>query len=107
MPELPFTFDDLVNLDAAEPQRASKEAKPDMSMSNPMNRAQSFLKGKMGQLKEHMSSADGFIDVGLAMNPVTRVVDMGAKFFGQPGVQEAFTKGTTMTGDVRVPPMPF
>ena len=107
MPELPFTFEDLVNLDAMEHQRASKEVKPDMSMSNPMNKAQSFLKGKMGQLKEHMSSADGFIDVGLAMNLVTRVFDMGAKFYGQPGVQEGFTKGTTMTGDVRVPHMLF
>ena len=71
MPELPFTFDDLVNLDAAEPQRASREAKPDMSMSNPMNRAQSFLKGKMGQLKEHMSSVIvAVIDIGGAPSKV-------------------------------------
>ena len=111
MPELPFTFNDLVNLDigdTADQDRVQAESqKGDMSMHNPVNRAQAFLKGKMGQLKEHMSSADGFIDVGLAMNPVTRVVDMGAKFFGQPGIQEGFTKGTTMTGDVRVPPAPF
>ena len=107
MPSLPFTFDDLVNLDVTNQERVSQEAKPDMSMTNPMNRAQSFLKGKLGQVKDSMSSADGLIDVGLAMNPVTRVVDMGAKFFGQPGIQEGFTKGTTMTGDVRVPRMPF
>ena len=107
MPSLQFTFDDLVNLDVANQQRASQEAKPDMSMANPMNKAQSFLKSRIGKIKEDMSSADGLIDVGLALNPVTRVVDMGAKFFGQPGIQEGFTKGTTMTGDVRVPRMPF
>ena len=107
MPSLPFTFEDMVNLNVADPKRIAEESEADMSMSNPMGRAQSFLKGKLGSLKESMSSADGLIDVGLAMNPVTRVVDMGAKFFGQPGIQEGFTEGTTMTGDVRVPRMPF
>ena len=107
MPSLPFTFEDMRNLNVADQQRAANEAEADMAMHNPMSRAQSFLKGKLGQLKGSMSTADGLIDVGLAMNPVTRVVDMGAKFFGQPGIQEGFTKGTTMTGDVRVPRMPF
>ena len=107
MPSLPFTLDDLVNLNITDQSRASEEAKPDMRLASAGTRAQSFLRGKIGQMKEHMSSADGFIDIGLAMNPVTRVVDMGAKFFGQPGIQEGFTKGTTMTGDVRVPRMPF
>ena len=107
MPSLPFDFDDLRNFDVADHERASDAAANEMGMTNPMNRAQAFLKGKMGQLKENFSTADGLIDVGLAMNPVTRVVDMGAKFFGQPGIQEGFTEGTTMTGDVRVPRMPF
>ena len=107
MPSLPFTFEDMRNLNIGSAQDAADEAESEMGMHNPMNRAQSFLKGKLGSLKESMSSADGLIDVGLAMNPVTRVVDMGAKFFGQPGIQEGFTEGTTMTGDVRVPRMPF
>ena len=106
MPSLPFTFDDLVNLNVADPERAAAEPEA-QSVNNPVKNAQGFLRGRLGQLKDQMSSADGLIDVGLAMNPVTRVVDMGAKFFGQPGIQEGFTKGTTMTGDVRVPRMPF
>ena len=105
MPSLPFTFDDLRNLDV-DTERASAESKPDPSAANNMT-AQNFLVGKLNKLKDSMSSSDGLIDVGLAMNPVTRVVDMGAKFFGQPGIQEGFTEGTTMTGDVRVPRMPF
>ena len=106
MPSLPFTFEDMRNLDIST-QSAADEAEANVDMHNPMNRAQSFLKGKLGRLKDSMSTADGLIDVGLALNPVTRVIDMGAKFFGQPGIQEGFTKGTTMTGDVRVPPSPF
>ena len=106
MPSLPFTFEDLRNLDPADTERASAESKTDPTAANNMT-AQNFLVNKLNKLKDSMSSADGLIDVGLAMNPVTRVVDMGAKFFGQPGIQEGFTKGTTMTGDVRVPRMPF
>jgi len=107
MPSLPFTFEDLQNLNAADSQRVAEESKPDMSMHNPINRAQSFLKGKLGQLKDSMSSTDGLIDLGLAMNPVTRALDMGDKFFGGEGVHKGFVDGTTMTGDVRVPPLRF
>ena len=107
MPSLPFTFEDLRNLNVADQQRAADEADAELGMHNPVNNAQKFLSNRLGQLKDSMSSADGLIDVGLAMNPVTRVVDMGAKFFGQPGIQEGFTEGTTMTGEVRVPRMPF
>ena len=111
MPELPFDFNDLVNLDPTsnrDNDRMINEAqKSDMSTHNPVNRAQAFLKGKLAAAKDHMTSTDGLIDLGLALNPVTRVVDMSAKFFGQPGIQEGFTKGTTMTGDVRGPRMPF
>ena len=107
MPSLPFTFEDLVNFNPADANHVASQSKPDMSMATPMSNAQSFLKKKVGAVKDQFNSADGFIDAGLAVNPVTRVVDMGAKFFGQPGIQEGFTKGTTMTGDVRVPRMPF
>ena len=105
MPSLPFTFEDLRNLDVDQ-ERLAGESKPDPTAANNVT-AQNFLVGKLNKLKDSMSSADGLIDVGLAMNPVTRIVDMGAKFFGQPGIQEGFTEGTTMTGDVRVPRMPF
>ena len=107
MPSLPFTLEDLQNANPIDSERAGRESKPDMSMHSPMGRAQSFLKTKIGQVKDQFNSADGFIDAGLAVNPVTRVVDMGAKFFGLPGIQEGFTDVTTMTGDVRVPRMPF
>ena len=107
MPSLPFTLEDLQNLNPIDSQRVPDESKPDVSMHNPMNRAQSFLKGKLGQLKDSMSSTDGLIDLGLAMNPVTRALDMGDKFFGGEGVHKGFVKGTTMTGDVRVPPVIF
>jgi hypothetical protein len=107
MPSLPFTFEDLQNLNVTDSQRIADESNPDMSMHNPGNRAQSFLKGKLGKLKDSMSSTDGLIDLGLAMNPVTRALDMGDKFFGGEGVHKGFVDGTTMTGDVRVPPMVF
>ena len=108
MPSLPFTFEDLRNLNIGDTKAASDEAagSVDPTVANGKS-AQNFLANRLNKLKDDMSSADGLIDVGLAMNPVTRVVDMGAKFFGQPGIQEGFTKGTTMTGDVRVPRMPF
>ena len=107
MPSLPFTFEDVKNwnpADAGDAEHMAKQSKPDMSQSNPLNNAQSFLKKRIGMVKDQFQSADGFIDAGLAINPVTRIVDMGAKFFGMPGIQEGFTKGTTMTGDVRVDP---
>ena len=107
MPSLPFTLEDLQNLNVADSSRTAEESKPDMSMHNPMNRAQSFLKGKLGKLKESMSSTDGLIDLGLAMNPITRTLDMADKFLGGEGVHKGFVDGTTMTGDVRVPPMQF
>jgi hypothetical protein len=107
MPELPFTLEDLTNWNPVDEQRLAKESKPDMSQMNPMNNAQRFLKSKMSELKGHMSSAEGLIDVGYAMNPVTRIVDMGSKFFGGPGLTEGYKQGTTMTGQVRVPPAPF
>lgn len=104
MPSLPFTFEDMRNANPLDKSRIAEESKPDMSMINPIGRAQAFLKKRVGEVKEHMTSADGLIDTGLAINPVTRIVDMGAKFFGMPGIQEGFTQGTTMTGDVRVDP---
>jgi len=104
MPELPFTFEDLRNYNPADQQRLAAESKPDMSMSNPLDQAQKFLKGKIGELKGHFNSAEGLIDVGLAMNPVTRAVDIGSKFFGGPGIQKGFQDGVTMTGEVRVDP---
>ena len=114
MPSLPFTFDDLRNLKPADMQRTAKESEGDPTVANGMT-AQNFLVGKLNQLKNNMSSADGLIDVGLAMNPVTRVVDMGAKFFGAKGIQEGFQDGVIQpVGDersgraeVRIPPLMF
>ena len=108
MPSLPFTFEDHRNLDVTDTQTAAGEGADmvDPTVANG-RAAQGFLANRLNQLKDSFSSADGLIDVGLAMNPVTRAIDMGAKFFGQPGIQEGFTEGTTMTGDVRVPRMPF
>ena len=110
MPSLPFTFDDLRNLKPADMQRTAKESEGDPTAANRMT-AQNFLVGKLNKLKDSMSSSDGLIDVGLAMNPVTRVVDMGAKFFGGKGVAEGFKDGITHeTGtrrDIVLPPMPF
>ena len=102
MPSLPFTFDDLRNLDIPD-EAAKRSAAPDTPQVDPAE----FLGNAVDKVKARFSTADGLIDTGLAINPVTRVVDMGAKFFGQPGIQEGFVKGTTMTGDVRVPRMPF
>ena len=101
MPSLPFTFDDLRKLDI--PAQAAESSAPEMPQVDP----QSFLGNAVDRVKEQFGTTEGLIDTGLALNPVTRAVDMGAKFFGQPGIQEGFTQGTTMTGDVRVPRMPF
>ena len=102
MPSLPFTFDDLRKLDIPA-QAAEASAAPEMPQVDP----QAFLSNAVDKVKEQFGTTEGLIDTGLALNPVTRAVDMGAKFFGQPGIQEGFTQGTTMTGDVRVPRMPF
>ena len=110
MPSLPFTFEDLKNLNPADMQRAADESDVDPTAANNMG-AQKFLTGKINQLKDNISSADGLIDVGLAMNPVTRYTDMASKFFGGPGVAEGFKQGVTHTGErgskVILPPMPF
>ena len=102
MPSLPFTFEDLRNLDIPA-EAADRSAVSDAPQVDP----QEFLGNAVDKVKERFTTTNGLIDTGLALNPVTRVVDMGAKFFGQPGIQEGFTQGTTMTGDVRVPRMPF
>ena len=101
MPSLPFTFDDLRKLDI--PAQAAETSAPEMPQVDP----QAFLGNAVDRVKEQFGTTEGLIDTGIAINPVLRAVDMGAKFFGQPGIQEGFTKGTTMTGDVRVPRMPF
>jgi hypothetical protein len=110
MPSLPFTFEDLVNLNPADQMRAAKEADVDPTAANNM-KAQNFLVSKLNNLKESMSSSDGLLDVGLAMNPVTRGVDMASKFFGGPGIVQGFKDGVTHeTGtrrEVRVPPLMF
>ena len=110
MPSLPFTFDDLVNLSPTDKMRAAKESDVDPTAANNM-KAQNFLTSKLNNLKESFSSSDGLLDVGLAMNPVTRGVDMASKFFGGPGIVEGFKDGVIQeTGtrrEVRVPPLMF
>ena len=115
MPSLPFTFDDLRNARPLDTQRVAKESEAEMDFHNPVSRAQSFLKGRLGKIKEGMSTTDGVIDAGLAINPVLRYTDMASKFFGGPGVAKGFQDGVIQpVGDERsgqseivLPPMPF
>ena len=108
MPSLPFTFEDVKNLDVSNNNRAAKEGADMVDPANANPRAaQGFLADKINKLKDNMSTSEGLIDVGLSFNPVTRVVDMASKFFGGPGVHKGFVEGTTMTGDVRTPPLRF
>jgi hypothetical protein len=112
MPSLPFTFNDvnsrLSDLSKGIDTRAEGTA-PDTSET--VNNAQAFLSEKVDQIKEQFGTTDGLIDTGLAMNPVTRYIDMGSKFFGGKGLAEGFKEGVTHeTGtsrEIRVPPMPF
>lgn len=111
MPSLPFTFEDVKNLDIkakADEAKANKQNTPDIN-------AQEFLGEKINNLKERYSDVDGVIDVGMAINPVLRYTDMASKFFGGPGVAQGFKDGVTQpVGDersgqseIRLPPMPF
>ena len=108
MPSLPFTFKDLQELDI--PKEAAKN-----SAINTEIEAQNFLANAVDRVKKQFGTTEGLIDTGLAMNPVTRYVDMTSQFFGGPGVSEGFRDGVTQeVGDprsgqsiVRVPPMPF
>jgi hypothetical protein len=114
MPSLPFTFNDLVSLSPADKMRTAKEADVDPTAANNM-KAQNFLVGKLNSLKDSVSSSDGLLDVGLAMNPVTRVADMTSKFFGGPGLVQGFRDGVRQpVGDersgrseLRIPPLMF
>ena len=117
MPSLPFTFEDITNPENYNPDRTvdSVNKASDPTTAGSVGKAQTFLTGKLNQLRDNLTSTDGLIDLGLAYNPVTRVVDMASKFFGGPGVAEGFKQGVTQpVGDersgkaeVRVPPMPF
>ena len=110
MPSLPFTFEDLRNLDIPA-QAADTTGVPDQPQVDP----QEFLGNAVEKVKQQFGTTEGLIDTGLAMNPVTRVVDMGSKFFGGPGVAEGFRQGVIQeVGDPRagrsqivLPPMPF
>ena len=109
MPSLPFTFEDITNPENYNPNRSvdavNKSADPTNAGS--VGKAQTFLTGKLNQLRDNLNSTDGLIDLGLSINPITRAVDMTSKFFGGPGIHKGFVDGTTRTGDVRVPPSPF
>jgi hypothetical protein len=110
MPSLPFTFNDLVSLNPADKMRTAKEAEVDPTAANNM-KAQNFLVGKLNSLKDNMSSSDGLLDVGLSLNPVTRVADMTSKFFGGPGLVQGFRDGvvheTGTRRELRIPPIMF
>ena len=116
MPELPFTFKDLQNLNIADQKRVSNEAATSVDPTE-ANRvaAQGFLANRINKLKDNLSTADGLIDAGMAINPVLRYTDMASKFFGGPGVAEGFQQGVIQpVGDersgqseIRLPPMPF
>ena len=108
MPSLPFTFEDLKNLNPADSKKVSSEGASavDPTTANDMA-AQNFLVKKISDLKDNLSSSDGLIDIGLSLNPITRATDMASKFFGGPGLHKGFVDGTTMTGTVRTPPLMF
>ena len=99
MPSLPFDFDDVRN--ATHPSDILSKKHED-AFSGP----QEYLNKKIDDVKKNMN-VSGAIDVGLSLNPVTRIVDMGSKFFGGKGIHKEFVDATTKTGDVRVPPLMF
>ena len=107
MPNLPFTFNDLQNLDIPAKVAAQGNETPDAPQVDP----QAFLDNAVDGVKERFGTREGLIDTGLAINPVTRYVDMASKFFGGPGVAEGFKQGviheTGTRRDVVLPPMPF
>ena len=107
MPSLPITFKDLQNLDIPAQVAAQGNKTPEVPQVDP----QAFLANAVDGVKERFGTSDGLIDTGLAINPVTRYVDMGSKFFGGPGLAEGFKQGVTQeTGTSReivLPPMPF
>lgn len=50
----------------------------------------------------------GVMDSGLrAAHPALLVIDAASQQMGGPSLQDAFVRGVTATGDVRVPPLPF
>ena len=116
MPSLPFTFEDLRNLNVADTKAASDEIASSVDPTVANGRAaQGFLASRLNQLKDNMSTADGLIDVGMSINPGLRYVDMASRFFGGPSVADGFRAGVTQpVGDERsgrseivLPPMPF
>ena len=103
MPSLPFTFNDLKNLDIPKQVEESKDSPTQLPEVDP----QQFLRNAVDEVKAQFGTTKGLIDTALAINPVTRYVDMGSKFFGGPGVAEGFKEGITKGDEVIVPPMPF
>ena len=107
MPSLPITFKDLQNLDIPAKVAGQEQKTPDMPQVDP----QAFLANAVDGVKERFGTSDGLIDTGLAINPVTRYVDMASQFFGGPSVADGFKQGVTHTGErgskVILPPMPF
>ena len=107
MPSLPITFKDLQNLDIP----AKVAAQGNETSNKPQVDPQAFLANAVDGVKERFGTSEGLIDTGLAINPVTRYVDMASQFFGGPSVAEGFKQGVTHTGErgskVILPPMPF
>ena len=101
MPSLPFTFEDLRRLDIP------KQAAEAETMPIPQTDPQAFLGNAVEKVKQQLGTAEGLIDTGLALNPVTRTVDMASKFFGGPGVAEGFKEGVTQGDEIVLPRMPF
>ena len=107
MPSLPITFKDLQNLDIPAQVAGQKDKTPKSPQVDP----QEFLSNAVDGVKKRFGSSEGLIDTGLAINPVTRYVDMASQFFGGPSVAEGFKQGVTHTGErgskIVLPPMPF
>ena len=116
MPSLPFTFNDvnsrLSDLSKSIDNRAEGTAPETSEMAG---NAQSFLSDRINDIKNQFGTTEGLIDTGLAMNPLTRAVDMGSKFFGGPGLVQGFRDGVNQpVGDersgrseLRIPPLMF
>ena len=111
MPSLPFSFEDLRNLDIPKQAAEAKVESIDAPQINP----QEFLGNAVDKVKQQFGTSEGLIDSGMTLNPVLRYTDMASKFFGGPGVAQGFKDGITQpVGDersgqseIRLPPMPF
>tara|TARA_R110002049_G_scaffold298710_1_gene488603 strand:- start:295 stop:633 length:339 start_codon:yes stop_codon:yes gene_type:complete len=112
MPSLPFTFNEINSRLSDLSKRIDNRAEGAAPETGEIvGNAQSFLSDRINDIKKQFGTTEGLIDTGLAINPLTRTVDMGSKFFGGKGLAEGFKDGviheTGTRREVRVPPLMF